>query len=230
MATREQTVEGSNSREGLFTRALVRPYVLSWETVAYTAILILAIITRFVDLGARVMSHDESLHTYYSWRLYAFGEFNHTPLMHGPLIFHMTALNYFLFGDNDFTARIYPAVLGVLVVLFPLLLRRWLGRVGAVVASFLLLISPMTMYYNRYIREDTPTVFFTLLIPYFILQYLDGNPPRRTVWLYGLSASLLGMLASKEVGFMYVAIFGSFLVLYWLLRMFQDATSRSAQA
>ncbi len=116
---------------------------LNWEIILYAVILVLAITTRFVDLGARVMSHDESLHTYYSWRLYEYGEFSHTPLMHGPVLFHMVALNYFLFGDSDFTARIYPATLGVLMVMYPLLLRRWLGRTGALIASVMMLISPM---------------------------------------------------------------------------------------
>jgi predicted membrane-bound mannosyltransferase len=185
-------------------------------------ILLLALTTRYADLGARVMSHDESLHTYYSWRLYEFGEFSHTPLMHGPVLFHMTALSYFLFGDSDFTARLYPATLGVLMVLYPLLLRRWLGRVGALLTSVMLLISPMVLFHNRYIREDTPSVFFTLIMVYALLQYVDGERPRRPIWLWVLSGSLLLSLASKEVAFIYIAIFGTFLMLFWLLRMAQD--------
>src|SRR5690606_39250397 len=108
-------------------------------------ILVLAIFTRFYDLGTRVMSHDESLHTRYSYNLYHDGNFQHTPLMHGPLLFHMTALNYFLFGDNDFTARIYTSLLGVLMVMSPLLFRRWLGRAGALLASVMILISPLIL-------------------------------------------------------------------------------------
>jgi pimeloyl-ACP methyl ester carboxylesterase len=60
-----------------------------------------------------LMSHDESLHTTYSFNLYKKGDFQHTPLMHGPVLFHMTALMYFFFGDSDFSARLYPAIMGV---------------------------------------------------------------------------------------------------------------------
>ncbi len=222
MATREQTFSPPDSHERALTLALTRAYALNWEVVAYVAIFALAMVTRFIDLGARVMSHDESLHTYYSWRLYEFGEFNHTPLMHGPLLFHMTALSYFLFGDSDFTSRIYPAFLGVLVVMFPWLLRRWLGRTGALIASVMLLISPELLYYSRYIRHDIPTMFFALVLIYAVLQYLDGEVPRRAVWLWVISGSLLGMLASKEVAFIYIAIFGTFMLLFWLFRMVQD--------
>ncbi|RPJ02673.1 MAG: TIGR03663 family protein, partial [Chloroflexi bacterium] len=229
MATREQTYSpAAETHEPIITQALTRAYAVNWEIVLYAVILVLALVTRFADLGARVMSHDESLHTYYSWRLYEFGEFSHTPLMHGPVLFHMTALSYFLFGDNDFTARIYPATLGVLMVLYPGLLRRWLGRTGALIASVLVLISPMLMYYNRYIREDTPSLFYTLVMVYALLQYLDGVRPRRPVWLWVFSGALLLSMASKEVAFMYIAVFGSFLVLIWLMRVVQDVGVRRA--
>jgi DNA-binding beta-propeller fold protein YncE len=204
-------------------RWLTKFFPLNWETVVYIVILILAIFTRFYLLGDRVMSHDESLHTKFSWDLYANGIFQHTPLMHGPILFHMTALSYFLFGDNDFTARIYPAVLGVLMVMFPLLFRRWLGRWGAILASIMFLISPLILYYNRYIREDTPSIFYTLVMVYCTFMYLNGpaHLRRKARWLYIFSAALLASMATKEVSFMYIAIFGSFLTLYWLVRMAQ---------
>lgn len=224
MATRDETygLPETATREAAVSRLLARAYTLNWEVIAYAAILALALVTRFVDLGTRVMSHDESLHTYYSWRLFEFGEFQHTPLMHGPLLFHMTALAYFLFGDNDFTARLYPALLGVLIVMFPALFRRWLGRLGALAASIMLLISPQLLYYNRYIRHDTPTIFFALVLVYAVMQYIDGRPVRRPGWILLVAVGLVGMLASKEVAFIYIALFGSFLTLYWLLRVAQD--------
>jgi hypothetical protein len=196
---------------------------LNWEVWVYIAILLLAIFTRFYQLGVRTMSHDESLHTKFSWDLYKNGVFAHTPLMHGPILFHVTAFNYFLFGDSDFTARIYPAVLGVLMVMFPLLFRRWLGRWGAILASILLLISPLILYYNRYIREDTPSIFYTLVMVYCAFMYLDGprHLQRKARWLYIFSGAMLASLASKEVAFMYIAIFGSVLTLYWLARLGQ---------
>ncbi len=226
MTTREQLYAAPESHERAINQALTRVYSVRWEALAYAALLLLAVFTRFYDLGTRVMSHDESLHTYYSWRLSEFGEFNHTPMMHGPLLFHMTALAYFLFGDNDFTSRLYPATLGVLIVLFPALFRRWLGRTGALIASGLLLISPQLLYYNRYIRHDTPTIFFAFVILYAILRYMDDEQPRRAVWLWVLAVGLIGILASKEVSFIYIAIFGSFMTLYWLLRMLQDVGIR----
>ncbi len=205
------------------SRALSFRLELNWEFWVYVIILVLAIFTRFYVLGDRTMSHDESLHTKFSWDLYDRGIFQHTPLMHGPVLFHMTALNYFLFGDNDFTARIYPAVLGILMVMFPLLFRPWIGRWGAILACIMFLVSPLILYYNRYIREDTPSIFYTLVMVYCTFMYLNGprHLRRKARWLYIFSGALLLSLATKETAFMYIAIFGSVLTLYWVVRLGQ---------
>jgi predicted membrane-bound mannosyltransferase len=80
--------------------------VLTGEMLVFIIIVILMSVSRLYDLGVRVMSHDESLHAYFSW-LYSIGQgYQHTPTTHGPLQFHLLALVYFLFGDNDFTARL----------------------------------------------------------------------------------------------------------------------------
>jgi len=145
------------------------------------------------------MSHDESLHTKFSWDLYANGIFQHTPLMHGPILFHMTALNYFLFG-NDFTARIYTAVLGVGMVMFPLLFRRWLGRWGALLASIMFLISPLILYYNRYIREDTPSIFATMVMVYCTFMYLNGpiRQRRKAYYRFGSVVRRTGSISFRQ--------------------------------
>lgn len=206
------------------SRALSWSAVLNWEVLIYIVIFMLAIFTRFYLLGDRVMSHDESLHTRYSYNLYNAGDFQHTPLMHGPIMFHVVAFFYFMFGDNDFTARIYPALLGIMLVMSPFLFRKWLGRTGAILASLMLLISPLFLYYNRYIREDTPSIFYTVIMVYCTFMYLDGPEVqrRRSRWLYIFAAAMLGSLGSKESGFIYIAIFGSFMTLYWLVRLAQQ--------
>ena len=73
------------------------------ERAAWLLVMVVALLTRFYMLGERVISHDESLHTYYSWQLYRGQGFQHTPLMHGPFQFHLVALSYFLFGANNGT-------------------------------------------------------------------------------------------------------------------------------
>ncbi|MCS7040545.1 MAG: hypothetical protein NZP34_13140, partial [Caldilineales bacterium] len=58
---------------------------LDWEKLAWIVLLVVAFGLRLYDVGARTMSHDESLHTTYSYNLYKGIGYQHDPLMHGPL-------------------------------------------------------------------------------------------------------------------------------------------------
>lgn len=68
---------------------------ISWETILFGIILLLAVLSRFYDLGARVISHDETSHVYYAWRLFRGMGYSHDPITHGPFQFHFLALIYF---------------------------------------------------------------------------------------------------------------------------------------
>ena len=75
---------------------LLSLFKLDWEKAIYLLVLVVAIVTRFWDLGARGMSHDESLHALYSWKLYAGQGYQHNPMMHGPFLFNLNALIFHL--------------------------------------------------------------------------------------------------------------------------------------
>ncbi|MCS6909390.1 MAG: TIGR03663 family protein, partial [Anaerolineales bacterium] len=201
--------------------ALARPVwsvlELDWEKAAYLALLVLAFVTRFYDLGTRVMSHDESLHTQYAWYLYANGNYAHDPVMHGPLKFHLTAFTYWLFGDNDFTARIPSALMGVAAVGLCYFFRKWIGRVGALAAAVLMLISPYQLYYSRYIRDEPYVMVWGLLMALMILNYMDTRAPK---FLYGLAAVSALFYATMETSFIYTAIFMVFLGLHFILDLY----------
>lgn len=147
---------------------------LNYETLIAAAILVLAVISRFYDLGARAMSHDEINHVVPTYSLYTGYGYTYDPMSHGPLQFHLIALSYALFGDNDFTSRIPAALFGVATVAVGLLLfRRYLGSVGAIAAGLLLLISPYLLFYGRYARNEIFIVLWALLLLYSVLRYLE---------------------------------------------------------
>ncbi len=186
---------------------------LNWELILYGTLLVLAIVTRFYDLGVRVMSHDESLHTLYSWNLYAGKGYQHDPLMHGPFLFHINALMYFLFGDNDFTARISAALFGVVLVMLPYWFRPWLGRLGALATSFMILVSPGLMFYSRYIRHDIYISVWTVLM---FLAFFQFMRTRGTRWLFVGAAAVAFMLSTKEVSYIHGFIGFSFIGMSFL--------------
>jgi uncharacterized protein (TIGR03663 family) len=205
------------SRPTLLDRPVGHALRLTWETGLYVALILAAFVTRFYDLGARVMSHDESLHTQYGWYLAQGRGFQHTPLMHGVLRFEVTALSYWLFGDNDFTSRIPSAILGVAAVGLMYFYRRWLGRAGALVAAFLMLISPYMLYYSRYIRDEPYVIVWGLLMVLMVLRYIETRAVR---YLYWLSAVTALFYATMEVSFIYIAITMLFLGFHLVHQLF----------
>ena len=156
------------------------------EIVLFGAILLLAIITRFYDLGTRVMSHDESLHTYFSWLFYRGQGYQHSPMMHGPLQFSLLPIAYFLFGVSDFTSRIPAALFSIATVWMVWYWRRYLGKTGAIIAGFLMVISPYMLYYGRYVRNEAYAGLAGILMLYSILRYLE-NGHKRYLYLLVLS-------------------------------------------
>jgi predicted membrane-bound mannosyltransferase len=186
------------------------PLRITWEAAAYLVLILIAVISRFWDLGSRALHHDESLHAYYSW-LFSEGKgYVHNPLMHGPLLFHLDALFFFLFGASDAVSRAPAALAGVAMVAVPYLLRdqKFLGRWGALSASVLLLLSPSILYYTRFIRHDPFTTLGIMILFAAIVRYID-RPQRR--WLIIGGATIALMLANHEIIFALLAIFFGYL-------------------
>ncbi|RIK41735.1 MAG: TIGR03663 family protein, partial [Chloroflexi bacterium] len=184
---------------------------ITLESILWICLGVLATLTRFWDLGSRAQHHDESLHVYYSWLLAVGAGYIHDPLMHGPSLFHTTALAYFLFGDNDYSSRVFPAVCGVLLVLMPWLLRgpNLLGRWGALTLGTLILFSPTLLYYTRFIRHDPYILVGTLGVIIACLRYLE-RPAPRWVMMIGLCTGFL--FATMEVSFIVGFVIVTFLV------------------
>lgn len=206
----ESTATIGKSEQGdgsLLDRSVRTALALNWEAVAWIAILVAAVISRFYDVGARAMSHDESLHVVYSLDLYRKGIYEHNPMMHGPFLFHFNALIYGLFGVTDATSRFMPALLGIGTVMMAWPFRRWLGRTGALMIGVLILVSPSLLFHSRYIRNDIYIAFFAMLWVYGMFRYLEQRELR---WLYVMiSGMALGFIA-KENQFMTGAVFGVF--------------------
>ncbi|MBM4430384.1 MAG: TIGR03663 family protein, partial [Chloroflexi bacterium] len=203
-------------------RPLLPRFAVKWETVFLLLIVFAVLFTRFWDLGNRSYGHDESIHAWEAWKLATGQGYRHDPVYHGPFGYHVVAFVFTLLGINDVTARIAPALFGVALVLLVLLLRRWLGRPGTLLAMFLLTISPTMMYRSRYFRHDIWLLVASLLMVIGFFHYLEERKER---WLYIIAGALAVGMASKAISFMYGAIFGSFWVIYLLVEWVQTRRS-----
>lgn len=187
---------------------LEKPIVLSLSIITFEHILIgllilITFISRFYNLDLRVMSHDEVNHVVPSYELFMGRGYRHDPVTHGPFQFHVVALTYFLLGDNDFTSRIPAALFGTAAVAFVLIFyRRYLGKIGGLLAGIFFMISPYMLFYSRYTRNEAFIMLFGVVMLYAVLHYLEDGNFR---WLYLLTLSLTLHFCSKETAYIYAA-------------------------
>ena len=176
---------------------------LSVETLLVAAILIAAVMTRFIDVDARVMSHDETNHVVPAYSLYKGLGYAYDPVTHGPLQFHLLALSYFLLGDSDFSARVPAVLFSIATVAMALLaFRRYLGRNGAIIAGLLMLISPYMLFYGRYTRNEAFGGLWTVLMIYGVLRYLEKGDKSS---LFLLTVVMAFHATDKATSFIYNA-------------------------
>ena len=191
-------------------RTLASLLRLDIEKILWIVLLIVAFLSRTIGLGDRAMSHDESLHTVYSWQLFDGRGYQHQPMMHGPLKFILNPVMYFLFGVNDWSARILVALFGVAMVASVWMMRRWLGRTGAFITALIYTISPALLYHSRYIRDE---VMLTALLVFLVIAMFRYLETRSTKWLV-LNAVALGFaFLTMEASFIFGGLFGIFLLL-----------------
>jgi predicted membrane-bound mannosyltransferase/DNA-binding beta-propeller fold protein YncE len=189
---------------------------ITTEILLFGAILALALVSRFYGLGERALSHDESVHVYYSY-LFSEGQgYFHNPLSHGPLQFHLIALLFFFLGSSDFLGRLPHAIASILTILMLWNWRHYLGRAGTIVAALLMLISPFMLYYGRYARNESFVALFGVLTLYAILRYLETG---RNRYLYLLTVAAVLHFTVKETAFIYTAQALVFLAVYFIFRL-----------
>lgn len=184
------------------------------ELILISIILILTILSRFIGLGWRVMSHDEVNHVVPSYSFYQGSGYSHDPVTHGPLQFHLVAASYYLFGDSDFSSRIPAALFSIATVAFVLISwRRYLGKTGALLAGLFFMISPYILFYGRYTRNEAFIGLYGVIMLYAVLRYLEQG---KNSTLYLFTAMVALHFITKETSFIYTAEILIFLALVFL--------------
>jgi uncharacterized protein (TIGR03663 family) len=199
--------------EDMETGAVKGGVIINRETLAWLAIILVAIMLRFTDLGLKPLHHDESMHAFYGYKLFKGEGYSYNPMMHGPFHYHANALIYFLFGVSDYTARAAPAIYGVIGVILIWFFRPYLGRLGAVLTALIIAISPTFVYQSRFIREDIFMAVDTIALVIGLFRYFDTKKP---AWLYLAAVGLAFSWATKEATYITLFIFGTFLFGRWI--------------
>ena len=141
------------------------------EVIAYAGVLVLALVLRLAGLGAQPLSDAEAAQALVSWRLYQAQPLE-SPLHHSPLLATLNLVTFAVWGAGEFTARLWPALFGVLAAVLPIGLRRQLGAAGAVAASLLLTVSATALYLSRLASGDVAALAGGLAVVVGLVNWL----------------------------------------------------------
>jgi predicted membrane-bound mannosyltransferase/DNA-binding beta-propeller fold protein YncE len=208
-------VQEGNTQQGVLDRPLITGLpAVNIRLVLSVIILVLAIFSRFYNVGLRVMSHDEVNHVVPSYDLFSGKGYRHDPVTHGPMQFHLVAASYFMLGDSDFSSRVPAALFSIAAIAFVLFrFPRYLGKNGALIAAFLFTISPFMLFYGRYTRNEGFIELLGVMMIFATLAYLESG---KSKYFYLLTASISLHFCTKETAFIYTAILLVFLALNFL--------------
>ena len=173
----------------------------------YATLFLIGLGMRLVRLGDQAVHHDESLHGYFGYQIAIGNEYEHSPLTHGMFLFELIAAMFFLFGDSEFTLRLGMVLFGSALIFVPLLLRKQLGDVGALLTSVMLTFSPALFYFSRFARNDILMAFFIALLAVAMWRYIEEQ---RNRWFYVAAAALGLSMATKESAYIFVVIFAAY--------------------
>lgn len=171
--------------------------------VAAGYVLIAAAALRVVALGLKPMHHDEGVNGFFLMNLLRHGAFQYNPEnYHGPTLYFLT-LPFAFVADklgvlDNWTLRLITVAFGVGTVWLVLLLRRYVGALGALAGAALVAVSPACVFYSRYYIHEAPFVFFTLGIVVAALKFYETGAAS---YLLLASASAAMLFATKETAF-----------------------------
>ncbi|MEF8773784.1 MAG: flippase activity-associated protein Agl23 [Halobacteriales archaeon] len=171
----------------------------AWQ--ALLAITTVALLARLAGLGYRPMHFDEARVAYWALRYAETGYFEYRSIIHGPFVQHVDRWLFVLVGANDFVARLPVAVVGGLLPLSALLYRDHLRDSELVGLGALFAVSPVLLYYSRFMRSDVLVAAFMFVALGALLRLGATRRPR---YLYLAAAFLALGFASKENAAVYV--------------------------
>ncbi|MCA9864494.1 MAG: hypothetical protein KC432_15780, partial [Thermomicrobiales bacterium] len=119
-----------------------------WQIAGLVAVLVAAVALRLMRLNAAALNPQEAPFAYDAWVLYR-GQPTVTgePLPNvGAFLLLLQGALFFLFGATDVVARLAAVLPGMLLVLAPLALRRWVGGPAALGMTAIVAISPTLTY------------------------------------------------------------------------------------
>lgn len=168
---------------------------VTMEQLAYAVLLLVPLIIRLIDLGARPLAPAEASTALRAWQ----ASQGHAPALDAgiPVLFTLETLTFWLLGASNALARLWPLLASAALILVLLDWRRWLGRTPTLLTATLLTFSPLL---NAFARRNDGVSFALLAAALMIAGWARLQEADRRGWV-PLAGGVGLALISGPVGF-----------------------------
>jgi 4-amino-4-deoxy-L-arabinose transferase-like glycosyltransferase len=172
------------------------PYLNRWEW-ALMIVMIIAIFTRFVDLGKTPLFHDEAYYWVWSQHI-TWGNLEMSFYDHPAGVAYLIVFSTAIFGDSEFGVRAIFAIIGVLNVwLLYYVGKYFFDQRTGVIAAFLLAVNFGHILLSRSAMNDVAACFvFTVILYFFAKAVFERS--ERYLWFTGIALGI-GFLVKYTV-------------------------------
>ncbi len=175
----------------LESRRAERSLGISFEFLAYAAILALGLVLRLAEIDSTPLMASETHNALAAWRV-IMPDAAGTPLIsNSPLLFALQSIAFTLFGASELSARIATVIGGLLLIASPILFRSIMGKARAFLLSLLLAFSPVLLIASRASSPDVWALLLALLSLWALLQAGRTEQSRYAVMAVVLYGALL---------------------------------------
>jgi mannosyltransferase len=209
-----QSFDMANGKAFFLSTMKERALEFSKGRVAHFLLLIsitlLALILRFYKLGEWSFWGDELI------SVRRVSEMVGLNLIQTPISRILIALSLSLFGTSEWSARLAPAIVGVITVpILYFLVRNIFGHSVGLISSLFLALSSWHLYWSQNVRFYTTILLFYTIALVAFYYGLEKNRP----WYLVLSMLFLGLAVRERVfALVFVPIVVGYLVALMVLR------------
>ena len=190
------------------------PSQLTTEVALWVLVAVVALALRLAHLDAAPLNGPEAREALLAWRAATGVGRPFQTAGYSPLLFAANALLFTLCGAGDGLARLWPALFGSILALTPFLLRRRLGRVGALAAGLCLALSPTALLASRQLDGAVVAAVGGMVLLGGLACFFDTGASR---WLTLAAGGLaLALTASSSAYGLLLTLGLAWLVLSWM--------------
>ena len=174
------------------------------ETVAYLALIAVALVLRLASLGTAPIAESEAHNALAAFRVVVPDAPGAALTSASPLLFALQTLAFAVFGGSELSARLFTALGGALLVLSPLLFRREFGATRTFVFTVLLVFSPVELVAARFSAPALWSLIFAVVLVWSVWRLRGGDDD---LWIkIAVAVSGAGLIFLSEAGGLVLAL------------------------